>query len=210
MKQYYLIFFTCVLFLGLSCSKLFSQAQPDSTAPVLQTQKPLAFENLTDLHIGYYGTTQNCKSFNIYAFKYKRTWFFVANQNMNLTFLVARPPRTEGKVVLPGSNYLLEGLSKANAHSYTNLKKRRRVIKDIEIYGFYKFHKPGKKAVKGLLLLEYPELEIGPPWPLKWLGGKAAEAAGSVEGVIPEIAVPEVTIPEVPFELPPPPQIKIE
>jgi hypothetical protein len=207
MKQTYFITIISLVLLNNFCSKLFSQSEADSVKQVNKTEKPVDFKNLSSLHVGYYGTTQNCKAFNIYGFKYKRTWLLIANQDMNLTYLVARPPRSEGKKVVPGSNFLFEGLSKANEHNYTKLKKRRRVIKDIEIYGFYKFHRPGKKAMKGLLLLEYPELEMGPPWPFKWIGDKAAEAAKSAEGVIPEINTEVPPLPEIPVETPPLPPI---
>lgn len=149
------------------------------------------FNNFSDLHISYYGTTQNCKPFNIYCFKYRKTWFLVANQEMKITFFTLRPPRVESTNIVSGSNFLLHGLGKAYANQYTKLKRRRKVVKDLEIYGFYKFNRPGRKSVKGLLFLEYPELDPGPPWPFKWMAGKAEEKAAEkvdqAKGIIPEI-----------------------
>jgi hypothetical protein len=150
-----------------------------------------AFNSFSDLHISYYGTTQNCKPFNIYCFKYRRTWFLIANQDMKITFFTLRPPRVESTNIVSGSNFLLHGLGKAYANQYTKLKRRRKVVKDLEIYGFYKFNRPGRKSVKGLLFLEYPEVETGPPWPFKWMAGKAEEKAAEkvdqAKGIIPEI-----------------------
>ena len=160
------------------------------------------FNDLADLHISYYGTTQNCKPFNIYSFKYKKSWFFIANQDNILTFFVVNPPRLENQKIVSGSDFLLSGLGRGYKHSYMKLKRRRRVVKDLEIYGFYKFTRTGKKSIKGLLLLEYPDLNQEPPWPFKWLAGKAAEQAEKIEGIIPEITIPELTPPRNPALFP--------
>jgi hypothetical protein len=157
----------------------------------ISAEAQAAFNNFSDLHISYYGTTQNCKAFNIYCFKYRRTWFLIANQEMKITFFTLRPPRIESTNIVSGSSFLLDGLGKAYANQYTKLKRRRKVVKDLEIYGFYKFNRPGRKSVKGLLFLEYPEIDPGPPWPFKWAAGKAEEKAAEkvdqAKGIIPEI-----------------------
>lgn len=152
-----------------------------------------------EMHISYYGTTQNCKPFNIYSFKYRWTWFFIANQDNNVTFFVVKPPRLKTKEITPGSEFLLTGIGKSHNLSYTKLKKRRKIVKDLEVYGFYKFHKPGRKAIKGLLLLEYPK-DIGPSWPFKWLTDQAQGAVKDAEGIIPEMSTKPIEAP--PVEIP--------
>ena len=164
-----------------------TEEQPELQVVGINPDAMSDFKNFSNLHISYYGTTQNCKPFNIYCFKYKRTWFLIANQEMNITFFTLRPPRVESANIVTGSNFLLQGLGKTYANQYTFLKKRRKVVKDLEIYGFYKFNRPGRKSVKGLLYLEYPELEPGPPWPFKWIAGKAEEKIDEAKGIIPEI-----------------------
>jgi hypothetical protein len=165
--------------------------QADSNISGVSPEIISAFNNFSTLHIGYYGTTQNCKPFNIYCFKYRHTWFLIANQNMNISFFTLYPPRTESNDIVSGSPYLLQGLGKAYTNNYTKIKKRRRVVKDLEIYGFYKFNRPGRKSIKGLLYLEFPETDPGPPWPFKWIADKAqkkaAEKIKGAKGVIPEI-----------------------
>lgn len=193
-----IIFLTIIINLTTGFNLLAQDGSvPVEQAPAEENPGLPEFKNLADMQVGYYGTTQNCEPFNIYAFKYKRTWMFIAKQEANYTFLIVRPPRSEEKGVLPGSNFLYEGLSLANENAYTKLVKRRKIVKDIEVYGYYKFYRPGKKAIKGLLLLEYPDENLGLPWPFKWLSGKAEEMAESVEGVLPEVTMPEITLPEV-------------
>lgn len=199
MKQVLIIIISIPFLFNISGNKVFSQSAPDSISSNEISSILSEFKDFSELHIGFYGTTQNCLPFMVYGFKYKRTWFLIADQNKNITFLVVNPPRSESKIVAKGSNFLLLGLGKTYTNNYLKLKKRRKIVKDIEIYGFYKFNKPGKKAVKGLLLLEFPELESEPSWPFKWMSGKAAEAIESVESVMPEINT-EIAPPPVPFK----------
>lgn len=217
MKQAFGLILALVVISTIFVKEIKAQDTVNTTTSCLKTEILTNFNNFDGVHVGYYGTTQNCLAYNVYAFKYRRTWFLIANQSQNLTYLVARPPRTEGQQVVGGSEYLVNGLSKAYANSYWKFKKRRKVVKDIKIYGYYKFFKPGRKAIKGLLLLEYPKLDVGPSWPFKWVVERAQAVQADAESIIPEItedaataveaveqnlqeAVPEIKIeaPEIP------------
>ena len=47
-------------------------AQKDSLSKSVNVQDSTIISylnNLTNLHIGYYGTTQNCEAYDVYAFK---------------------------------------------------------------------------------------------------------------------------------------------
>lgn len=194
-----------LVFIALLCTKsiCFSQEKNSNDSVVVDQKSEIVseFGGLSSLHIGYYGTTQNCLPFNVYGFKYKRTWFLIAAQNTSSTYLVIKPPRTSEDIVYTGSDFLFTGIAKSFSNNYLELKNRRRTVKDIQLYGFYKFNKPGKKAIKGLLYIEYPDLEAEGVWPFKWLSGKAEEATKSLDSVIPEINT-EVTLPPEPT-LPP-------
>ncbi len=194
MKPTVSIFFSILIF---NISSSLAQSTSDSLFSPFKKEILTEFKDFKDVHIGYYGTTQNCLPYNVHGFKYRRTWLLVANQESNLTFLVIKPPRTE-EVMLPGSDFLFLGLGKTYTNNYLKLKKRKRSVKDVELYGFYKFKRFGRKSLRGLLFLEYPKTESEPPWPFKWLKGKAVEAVEPIEVVIPEINTDVV---------PPPPPI---
>lgn len=111
--------------------------------------------NFNQMHIGYYGSTQNCEAYEVYAFKYKRQWFLFVNTGENLSVLMINPPIKDKKIDYP-SKYFVEGIAHSYALGYTRLVKKRRNVIDMNIYGYYKFNKFGKKVTKGLLFLEYP------------------------------------------------------
>ena len=115
------------------------------------------FGDFSLLHIGYYGTAQNCIPYNIYAFKYKKKWFLYVVENKTISLMLINPPLPDKKIDYP-SSYLAVGLAHCFPLNYTKFVKRKRSVMDINIYGFYKFNKYGKKVMKGLLLLDYPEI----------------------------------------------------
>ena len=113
------------------------------------------FNNFNDMHIGYYGTTQNCEAYNVYAFKYRWNWFLIINSGGNLSLMHINPPIKEKKINYL-SKHFAEGISRSYAIEYTKLKKRKRDVVDMNIYGYYKFNRYGRKVIKGLVFLEYP------------------------------------------------------
>ncbi len=137
------------------------------------------FNSFKTLHIGYYGVSENCTHYYIYAFKYKKTWLLVANQNDNITFLISNPPRKEKHALTQGSTFLLEGLSLTYLNGYTRFKNKKKEEKEIDIRGFYRVNKKGRKAIKGMLLLEFPKQKIKEEreliWPFSMFKKKAEE-----------------------------------
>ena len=115
-------------------------------------------EEFKKLDVSYIGSTQNCVGYNVYALKYKRTWFLATNVNKSsaMSVFIERPPRSEDPFP-SASPFLVEGIKGTLVAQYAKKKNRRKKVKDLQLYGFYKFKKPGKRAVKGLLLIEYPK-----------------------------------------------------
>jgi len=153
------------------------------------------FESFENMHIGYYGTTRNCDPYYIYAFKYKSTWFLVANQEEKMSLIVTNAPRQESKKnVLTGSEFALEAVSKAYINDYIKFKDKKKEEKEIDIRGFYKFNKAGKRSMKGILLLDYPEIkeEKERIWPFSMFQKKAEEVKEGVSGEIEEELKKEV------------------
>lgn len=112
---------------------------------------------LETLTVSFSGNAQNCIPYDVYAFKYKRSWLIVMKESDNLALFMTNPPRSEEKLYV-ASDFLLDGLSKIIPNTtYYKRKNRRRVVNDIEIYPFYKLKKRGKQVMKGLLLLELPD-----------------------------------------------------
>lgn len=112
---------------------------------------------LETLTVSFSGNAQNCIPYDVYAFKYKRSWLIVMKESDNLALFVTKPPRSEEKLYV-ASDFLLNGLAKIIPNeSYYKKKNRRRVVNDIEIYPFYKMKRRGKQVLKGLLLLELPD-----------------------------------------------------
>ena len=113
--------------------------------------------NLETLTVSFSGNAQNCIPYDVYAFKYKRSWLIAMKESENLALFVTKPPRSEEKLYV-ASDYLLDGISKIIPNdTYYKKKNRRRVVNDIEIYPFYKLKRRGKQVMKGLLLLELPD-----------------------------------------------------
>lgn len=150
-----------IFFFAASIATAFSQEKA-STPP---TNCDSAFEisalfnNFKDMHKAYFGTTQDCKPYYIYAFKYKKTWFLIVQQTKGGSMLIVRPPRSEENKIDDASKFSITAISKAYINNYTKLKKRKRDVLDMSFYGIYKFNRPGRKAIKGLLLFEYPQIE---------------------------------------------------
>jgi hypothetical protein len=125
-----------------------SESTNDSTVKVY-------LNNFNSAHIGYYGSTQNCEPYNVYAFKYKRNWFLFVSSGENLSFMHINPP-IKDKSINYTSSYFEEGIAKSHSVGYTRLVKKKRDVVDMDIYGYYKFNRYGRKVIKGLLYLEYP------------------------------------------------------
>lgn len=143
--------FPLLLFLFLTSSGLYAQST-DST-----NFKQKVINKLETLTVSFSGNAQNCIPYDVYAFKYKRSWLIVMKESDNLALFVTKPPRSEEKLYV-ASDFLLDGLAKVIPNeSYYKKKNRRRVVNDIEIYPFYKMKRRGKQVMKGLLLLELPD-----------------------------------------------------
>ncbi len=158
----------------MACVCLFANAQITKDLELQETHATVMcnFDDFNALHIGFYGTTENCSHYYIYGFKYKKTWLMVANQQEKVNFLVCNPPRqAEKKLLKPGSNILLEGISLAYMDNYLKFKDKKKEVKEIDIRGYYKFNRLGKKAMKGILYLDYPKVKkkFPLPWPLSLL-----------------------------------------
>ncbi len=110
------------------------------------------------LDVSYIGSTQNCVGYDIYALKYKRSWFLAitVQDSPNLTVFIEKPPRSEEK--LPKvSDFTIEGLNGILVNQYTKKKTRRKKVNDLELYGFYKLRRQGKRVAKGILYVEFPD-----------------------------------------------------
>jgi hypothetical protein len=107
------------------------------------------------MHISHYGTTQNCEAYDVYAFKFRRFWFLFVKQGEQLSIMHIKPPIKETQIYYPSKEFA-KGIAQCYALNYTKLVKRKRRVVDMDIYGFYKFNRFGRKVMKGLLLLEYP------------------------------------------------------
>ena len=152
MKKFIFILLFAVTFYEIS------EAQTDSSKVSIDTASIAKyFGDFSLLHIGYYGTAQNCIPYNIYAFKFRSKWFFYIVENKRISLMLVNPP-IDKKIDYP-SNYLAIGLAHCFPLNYTKFKKRKRSVMDISIYGFYKFNKFGKKVMKGLILLDYPKVK---------------------------------------------------
>lgn len=111
--------------------------------------------NFNDMHISYYGSTQFCEAYNVYAFKYRKNWFLIVDAANKISVMHVNPPIKNKSIYYP-SLYFIEGISKSHFIGYTKLVKKKKHVIDMDIYGFYKFNKYGRKVIKGLLYLEYP------------------------------------------------------
>jgi len=134
----------------------------DDTATFLQNDTiTLAYlNNFQDVHVGYYGSTQHCEPYEVYAFKYRFHWFLFVKKKQEVSIMLINPPIKKKEIAYP-TRYLAEGLAHSYAHNFVKLKKRKRDVLDIEIYGFYKFKRKGRKAMRGLMQLEYPFYRTG-------------------------------------------------
>ncbi len=112
-------------------------------------------KNFKNMHVGYYGTTQRCEPYDVYAFKYRYHWFLFVKKDNNLSFMQIKPPIKDKEIEYP-SRHFAEGLSRCFSLGYTKFVKRKRKVFDMDIYGYYKFNRYGRRVMRGLLLLEYP------------------------------------------------------
>jgi len=151
------------LFALINLMLLDLQAQEDSLM-LNDSVEPKAleskFEGLTKMHVSYYGSTQNCEPYTVSAIKYKRNWFLIINTNDRMSFIHINAPFSDGKIIYP-SQLFIESIAKSHVLCYTKLKKKKATVNDMDIYGYYKFNKFGRKVIKGLLYLEYPYYKKG-------------------------------------------------
>jgi hypothetical protein len=160
-----LITFTLAVIIIIAVS-FSAVSQEDSTLTSANAQDSAIinyFNNLSNMHIGYYGTTQKCEAYDVYAFKYHKNWFLIVSARGNLSFMHINAP-VEGKRISYPSKFFIEGIARSYATGYTKLKTRKRNVVDMDIYGYYKFNRRGKKVMKGMLLLEYPFVKEGFLW----------------------------------------------
>ncbi len=117
-------------------------------------------KNFDKMHVGYYGSTQNCEPYEVYALKYKYHWFLFVKKDDNVSLMQIKPPVKNKEIDYP-SRFFAEGLARCYALNYTRFVKKKRDVFDMDIYGYYKFTRNGRKVMKGLLLLEYPYYKQG-------------------------------------------------
>lgn len=117
-------------------------------------------KNFEDMHVGYYGSTQNCEPYEVYALKYKYHWFLFVKKEDNVSLMQIKPPVKDKEIDYP-SRFFAEGLARCYALNYTRFVKKKKDVFDMDIYGYYKFTRYGRKVMKGLLLLEYPFYKKG-------------------------------------------------
>jgi len=149
------IFFLAFILLSISATL---QAQKDSSSVNLNEEDQVLekyFNNFKDMHIGYYGTTQKCEPYDVYAFKFRWYWFLFVKKGDELSLMHVKPPIKGEKIHYPSKSFA-EGIARCYAMNYTKLVKRKRNVFDMKIYGFYKFNRFGRQVIKGELLLEYP------------------------------------------------------
>jgi len=150
MKHY---LFTLIIFVFIN--NIYSQEETDSIPETPTDQIATFFNHFQDLHVSYYGNTQNCVSYNVYAYKYRKFWFLIIKRDEQISIMIANPPLKNKEIDTP-DQYLLEGIARSEFHKYTKLKKRKKSVLDMQLYGYYKFNRFGRKVAKGLLLLQYP------------------------------------------------------
>jgi len=155
MRKFSSITLTAIIYIALSINSL---AQNNTSPLSVNPTNPIDtnyFNNFNGMHIGYYGSTQNCEAYDIYAFKYKRNWFLIVSSGSNISFMHVNPPLIDKSINYP-SKFFTEGIAKSHALGYTRLVKKKRNVVDMDIYGYYKFNRYGRKVIKGLLFLDYP------------------------------------------------------
>ncbi|UXX77742.1 hypothetical protein N7E81_10210 [Reichenbachiella carrageenanivorans] len=117
---------------------------------------------LKTLPTSFSGNAENCIPYDVYAFKYKKTWILALVESENVEAFIVRGPRTDQSPYL-ASRFMSVGMSLIVPNKYYYIQKnRRKVINDIETYPFYKLKRKGKKAMKGLLYLELPDPKVRP------------------------------------------------
>lgn len=134
------------------------KAQEENTSTIFYEKDTIILkhlENFKDMHVGYYGTTQRCEPYNVYAFKYRYHWFLFIKKDNKLSFMQIKPPIKDKEIYYP-SRHFVEGLSRCYSLGYTKFVKRKRNVLDMDVYGYYKFNRYGRRVMRGLLLLEYP------------------------------------------------------
>lgn len=129
-----------------------------SEVPASGDRTQAYLEEFKKLDVSYIGSTQNCVGYNVYAIKYKRTWFLATNVKDSpvLSVFIEKPPRSEAAFPA-ASAFVVEGLKGMLVNKYAKKKNRRKKVKDLQLYGFYKLKRPGRQAAKGVLLIEFPK-----------------------------------------------------
>ncbi len=149
MNKYFCFF----LLITVACLPLISNAQEADTTAI----KSEIINRFKTLDVSYLGTTQNCIPYDVYALKYYNSWILAVIENQTVGIFVTRPPRSKERIHT-ASLYFMEGTSKLiELKNYLKKKSRRKVVNDLELYGFYKLNKLGKRTARGLLLLELPD-----------------------------------------------------
>jgi len=177
MSRFFLLF---VLFFGLSL-----HGQSQQTDSLVSQQQIVA--TLRTMEASFSGNAENCIPYDVYAFKYKRTWLLALVEAENLDLFIIKPPR-KAVSPYPASHFMAVGLHMIALNPpYFRQRNRRKKINDIITYPFYKIKWTGKKAMKGLLYLEIPDLKERPSFFLWKLFAKRkkdaqAQAAGLKEG----------------------------
>ena len=138
--------------IGLFLSSISYAQEVDTTA-----SKNEMITRFKTLDVSYLGTTQNCIPYDVYALKYYNSWILTIIEKQTLGIFITRPPRSEEQIHT-GSQYFMQGASYlVEFKNYLKKKSRRKVVNDLELYGFYKLNRLGKRTMRGLLLIELPD-----------------------------------------------------
>lgn len=153
MKSKTYIIFICIFYIFSNTA--FSQEKDSLDSSEI-------IDNFKSLDISYLGTTQNCTPYNVYAIRYKKSWILAVTEEETFAIFITSPPRSEEKI-FTSSHFFNSGVSKIiSIPGYLKKKQKRKTVNDIDLYGYYKPNRKGKKALEGLFLIEIPDIKEEP------------------------------------------------
>lgn len=172
------------ILLFLFCLVTFSTSLSAQDEP--QTTNPKVVEALKTLIPSFSGNAENCIPYDVYGFKYKKSWIIMLNESENVDAFIIKPPRVEGTYL--ASAHFAEGVSKIIPNFYYyKQKNKRKEVNDLVLYPFYKLKWKGKKAMKGLLYIEIPDPTVRPKFFLwRVFAKKQEEVKAEAESLKPD------------------------
>ncbi|WP_109832616.1 hypothetical protein [Reichenbachiella versicolor] len=139
-------------------------------------------ESLKLIHPSFSGNAENCIPYDVYAFKYKKSWIIALNESENVDAFILNAPRAQESTYI-ASFHFTEGLGKIVPNTYYyKQKNKRKVVNDLELYPYYKMKWSGKKAMNGLLYIEIADTTERPKFFLWKVFSKKQEDLKSEAG----------------------------